>query len=51
MNMFVRKTVETGTHVTDMEALGAFMKSPEELQRDRDNGCEYTVYVMEEMAE
>ena len=87
MNVFVRETVETGTHVlhgkikadmaaragefitkwrfaelgekafmacmhvTDMEALGAFMKSPEELQRDRDNGCEYTVYFMEEMAE
>ncbi|MAK80056.1 MAG: hypothetical protein CMH00_07540 [Marinovum sp.] len=36
-------------NVTDMEAMGAFMSSPEELQWDKDNGCEYTVYGMEEM--
>lgn len=36
-------------NVTDMEAMGAFMSSPEELQWDKDNGCEYTVYSMEEM--
>ena len=38
-------------NVTDMEAMGAFMNSPEELQWDKDNGCKYTVYGMEEMTE
>ena len=38
-------------NVTDMEVTGAFMNSPEELQWDRENGCEYTVYGMEEMTE
>ena len=38
-------------NVTDMEAMGAFMSSPEELQWDKDNGCEYTVYGMEVMTE
>ena len=38
-------------NVTDMEAMGAFMSSPEELQWDKDNGCEYTVYGLEEMTE
>ena len=37
--------------VTDMEAMGAFMSNPEEIQWDKDNGCEYTVYGMEEMTE
>ena len=36
---------------TDMEAMGAFMSNPEELQWDKDNGCEYTVYGMEEMTD
>ena len=75
MNVFVRGTIETGSHVlpakikadmaagagefitdfrfaelgkkefmacmnvTDIEAMGAFRSSPEELQWDRDNGC------------
>ena len=38
-------------NVTDMEAMGAFMNSPEELQWHKDNGCKYTVYGMEEMTE
>ena len=38
-------------NITDMEAMGAFMNSPEELQWDKDNGCKYTVYGMEEMTE
>ena len=38
-------------NVNDMEATGAFMNSPEELQWDRDNACEYSVYGMEEMTE
>ena len=38
-------------NVTDMEAMGAFMNSPEELQWDKDNGCKYTVYCMGEMTE
>ena len=38
-------------NVTDMEAMGAFMNSPEELQWDKDNGCKYTVYALEEMTE
>lgn len=37
--------------VLDMDAFGAFMSSPEEMQWDKDNGCEYTVYGLEEMAE
>ena len=37
--------------VTDMEAMGAFMSTPEELKWDKDNGCEYTVYGMEVMTE
>ena len=37
--------------IADMEAFGAFMSSPEEAQWDKDNGCEYTVYGMEEMTE
>ena len=38
-------------NVIDMEAMGEFMSSPEEFQWDKDNGCEYTVYGMEEMTE
>jgi hypothetical protein len=38
-------------NISDMEAMGALMSSPEELQWDKDNGCEYTVYGMEEMTE
>lgn len=38
-------------NVTEMEEMGAFMNSPEELQWDKDNGCKYTVYGMEEMTE
>ncbi len=38
-------------NVTEMEEMGAFMNSPEELQWDKDNGWKYTVYGMEEMTE
>ena len=38
-------------NVTDMEAMGAFMSSPEELQWDKDNGCVYKLYTMEEISE
>ena len=35
--------------ISNMEAFGVFMSSPEELQWDKDNGCKYTVYGLEEM--
>ena len=38
-------------NITDMEATGAFMSNPEVLKWDKDKGCEYTVYGMEEMTE
>ena len=38
-------------NVIDMEAMGEFMSSPEELQWDKDNGCKHTVYGIEEMTE
>ena len=36
-------------NITDMEALGAMMSSPEEVQWDIDNGAEYKAYLMNEM--
>ena len=34
---------------TDMEALQAFMTTPEMQQWDQDNGCVDTVYAMEQV--
>jgi|TARA_A200000113_G_scaffold147323_1_gene132600 hypothetical protein len=36
---------------TDMEALGAFMSDPAEIQWDKDNGAVYKAYMMSEMTE
>jgi hypothetical protein len=36
-------------NVTDMEALGAFMSDPAEVQWDKDNGAVYKAYSMQEM--
>ena len=36
-------------NVTDMEALGAFMSDPAEVQWDQDNGAVYKAYSMQEM--
>ena len=34
---------------TNMEEMGKFMSSPEEMQWDKDNGAVYKAYFMEEM--
>ena len=36
---------------TDMEAMGAFMADPAEIQLDKDNGAVYKAYMMSEMTE
>ena len=36
---------------TDMEAMGAFMSDPAEVQWDKDNGAVYKAYMMSEMTE
>ena len=38
-------------NITDVDGMGAFLSTEEEVQWDKDNGCEYTVYGMEEMTE
>ena len=35
----------------DMEALGAFMSDPAEMQWDEDNGAVYKAYMMSEMTD
>ena len=40
-----------GMNCTDMEALGAFMSDPAEIQWDKDNGAVYKAYMMSEMTE
>ena len=34
-----------------MDGMGAFLSTEEEVQWDKDNGCVYKLYTMEEMAE
>ena len=36
-------------NVTDMDALGAFMSDPAEVQWDKDNGAVYKAYSMQEI--
>ena len=36
---------------TEMEAMGAFMSDPAEVQWDKDNGADYKAYMMSEMTE
>lgn len=38
-------------NITDMEAMGAMLSTPEEVQWDNDNGAVYKVYSMAEMVE
>ena len=35
--------------VNDLEKMGAFMSDPAEVQWDKDHGCVYKVYSVEEM--
>ncbi|MEE2789102.1 MAG: hypothetical protein VX589_17335 [Myxococcota bacterium] len=37
-------------HVTDFEAMGALMNSPEMKKWDAENGCVDTVYMMEKVS-
>ena len=36
-------------NITDMEAMGAMLNTPEEVKWDKDNGAVYKVYSMTEM--
>ena len=38
-------------NITDMDGMGAFLSTEEEVQWDKDNGCVYKLYTMEEMTE
>ena len=38
-------------NITDMEGMGAFLSTEEEVQGDKDNGCIYKIYAMSEISE
>ena len=38
-------------NITDMNGMGAFLSTDEEIKQDRDNGCVYKIYNMSEMSE
>ena len=38
-------------YVTDMDGMGAFLTTDEEIKWDKDNGCVYKLYTMSEMSE
>ena len=38
-------------NITDMEGMGAFLTTDEEIKWDKDNGCVYKLYTMSEMSE
>ena len=38
-------------NVTDMDGMGAFLTTDEEIKWDKDNGCVYKLYTMSEMSE
>ena len=38
-------------HITDMDGMGAFLSTDEEIKWDSDNGCVYKIYTMSEMSE
>ena len=38
-------------NITDMEGMGAFLTTDEEMKWDKDNGCVYKLYTMSEMSE
>ena len=37
-------------NITDMDSMGAFLSTDEEVQWDEDNGCIYKIYIMSEMS-
>ena len=38
-------------NITDMDGMGAFLSTDEEVKWDKDNGCVYKAYTMSEMSE
>ena len=38
-------------NITDMEGMGAFLSTDEEVKWDKDNGCIYKIYTMSEISE
>ena len=38
-------------NITDMEGMGAFLNTDEEMKWDKDNGCVYKLYTMSEMSD
>ena len=38
-------------NILDMESMGAFLTTDEEIKWDKDNGCVYKLYTMSEMSE
>ena len=48
---FGNNEVMCAMNCTDMEAMGAFMADPAEVQWDKDNGAVYKAYMMTEMTE
>ena len=38
-------------NITDMDGMGAFLSTEEEVQWDKDNGCVYKLYTMDEISE
>ena len=38
-------------NITDMDGMGAFLSTDQEMKWDKDNGCVNKVYTMSEMSE
>ena len=38
-------------NVTDIEGMGGFLYTDEEMKQDKDNGCVYKLYTMSKMSE
>ena len=38
-------------NITDMDGMGAFLSTDEEIKWDRDNGCVYKIYNISEMSD
>ena len=38
-------------NITDMDGMGAFLSTDEEIKWDRDNGCVYKIYNMSEVSD
>lgn len=45
------KEVMCAMNCTNMDAMGAFLSDPAEVQWDKDNGAVYKAYMMTEMTE